>query len=271
MPHTARKKSASGFYHVVPKGQGDQIIFDCDSDRQKYIRLLKEAKTETDVRIHAYCLMNNHIHLILEDENNSMSEALKYVHERYGAYFADKTGRKGGIIHNPFWSEPIEADSYLLCAIRYVHANPVAAGICPASAYRWSSVRDYLDRNKNGITDTERVLDLLGGVEGFIQFSQSQNLTLLPFAGSKLKRHITDDEAKRVARLVVGENVGHLKTCDASIRTEAVRTLGERGFSVQQIARISGLGRREITRILNGQQRGNPLVDQGVTPLQRGL
>ena len=266
MPHMARKKSASGYYHVVPKGQGDQIIFDSDLDRQKYIRLLAEAKADTDIRIHAYCLMSNHVHLILEDRDNSMSEALKYVHERFGAYFADKTGRKGGIIHNPFWSEPIEAEPYLLCAIRYVHGNPAAAGICPASAYRWSSVRDYLGRNKNGITDTEMVLELLGGITGFIQFSQPQNLTLLPFAGSKLKRHVSDEEAKRVAKLVVGENVEHLKICDASIRTEAVRTLGERGFSVQQIARISGLGRKEITRVLNGQQRGNPLVNQGVTP-----
>lgn len=126
VPHAARKRSASGFYHVVPKGMSGQIIFESDSDRSLYIKLLTEAKALHDVAIHAYCLMSNHVHLAVEDPKEHLSDFMKYVHERYGTYFAGKTGRTGGIFRTPFWSEPIETDTYLLCAVRYVHAHPVS-------------------------------------------------------------------------------------------------------------------------------------------------
>ena len=254
MPHHARQKSESGYYHVVPKGLGDQIIFEDDSDRRLYIKLLANAKKEIGIRIHAYCLMSNHVHLILEDRANKMAEVLKYVHERYAAHFAEKTGRKGGIFSKPYWSEPIEADAYLLCAVRYVHANPAAAGICAASVYEWSSARDYLGKRANGITDTETVLEMCGGLRGFIQFSKPQNNTLLPFEGSKLKYHLSDDEAVCIAEGIVGERISTLKTSDPDTRKKAVRALKAQGFSKDRITRLSGLGRREIARILGERE-----------------
>ena len=250
MPHLARRKSESGYYHVVPKGLGDQIIFEDDADRQKYVDLLGEAKEETGIRIHAYCLMSNHVHLVLEDTDDKMAEMLKYVHERYAVYFSNRTGRKGGVFRKPYWSEPIEKDAYLLCAVRYVHANPAAAGICAASAYRWSSARDYLGRREYGITDTDMILGMCNGVEEFIRFSQSRNWTLYPFEGSRLKYHLSDDEAVRIAKGIVGERVVSLKTCEATERRKAVMALSAQGFSIDRITRLTGLGRREIVRIL---------------------
>ena len=144
MPKAARVKSASGYYHVVPKGIADQLIFENDLDRNMYLELLRKAKVETGVKLHAYCLMSNHVHLVVEDEHDKLSEFMKYVTERYAMYYAQQIGRTGGIFRKPFWSEPIESDEYLLCAVRYVHANPAAAGICPASQYEWSSAKDYL-------------------------------------------------------------------------------------------------------------------------------
>ena len=253
MPHLARQKSESGYYHIIPKGLGDQIIFENDVDRRFYIQLLGEAKAETEVKIHAYCLMSNHVHLVLQDVNAQMAHALKYVHERYGAYFANKTGRRGGIFAKHSWSEPIETDAYLLCAVRYVHANPAAAGICAASVYEWSSARDYLGKRVNGITDNETVLEMCGGLRGFIQFSQPQNNTLLPFEGSKLRNHLSDDEALRIAKSIVGEQVVSLKSLDENSRKNAVCTLASRGFAPARISRISGLGRKEIARIMAEQ------------------
>lgn len=245
MPHLARKKSASGYYHVVPKGQSDQIIFESDADRRYYIHLLDKAKEEMHIHIYAYCLMSNHVHLIFEDPEDKMAKALKYVHERYGHYFAEKTGRIGGVFSTPFWSEPIETEEYLLCAVRYVHANPAVAGICPASIYEWSSARDYLGKRK-GIADTEKVLNLMGGLDWFIQFSKPQNWTLLPFKDSRLRRHLTDDEALQIAKNIVGSKLTCLKQCSVRDRIGAIQKLSAAGFSAVLIKRLTGLGRREI-------------------------
>lgn len=241
MPHAARKRSASGYYHVVPKGIHDQVIFENDGDRSRYLELLREAKERFGIRIHAYCLMGNHVHLVLEDERNTLSQFMKFVDERYGAHVAESLGRKGGVFVRPFWSEPIEEDGYLLCAVRYVHANPAAAGICPASAYEWSSAKDYLGRK--GIADTDMVLDMLGGQKGFIDFSRASNATGSAFPGSKLKNHLTDQEALTLAQGILG-----MKACDVGLlprmqRDAALELLANRGFSLAQIARITGVGR----------------------------
>ena len=241
MPKAARVKSASGYYHVVPKGIADQLIFENDLDRNMYLELLRKAKVETGVKLHAYCLMSNHVHLVVEDEHDKLSEFMKYVTERYAMYYAQQIGRTGGIFRKPFWSEPIESDEYLLCAVRYVHANPAAAGICPASQYEWSSAKDYLGRETE-ITDTGTVLDMLGGRDGFVEFSKASNATACPFPGSRLTNHLSDDEALAIAKAVLGDKGINLAACDKDSRRTGIALLAERGFPVAQIARITGVG-----------------------------
>ena len=249
MPHVAREKGESGYYHVVPKGIADQLIFEDDDDRRLYVELLRKAKAETDVKLHAYCLMSNHVHLVVEDEADKLSEFMKYLTERYAMYFAKQIGRSGGIFRKPFWSEPIESDNYLLCAVRYVHANPAAAGICPASRYEWSSAKDYLGR-AGDITDTGMVLDMLGGRDGFIEFSKASNATASPFPGSALSNHLTDDEALAIAKAILGDMGVNLAACDRNTRVEGVSLLAERGFPTLQIARITGVSRDACRSIL---------------------
>lgn len=240
MPHLARRRGESGYYHVVPKGIADQIIFEDDVDRRYYLKLLRQAMLDTGIRVLAYCLMSNHVHLVVEDADDRLSEALKYIHERYAMMFANKIERTGGIFRKPYWRETIESDEHLLCAVRYVHANPAAAGICRASTYEWSSVKDYLGRN--GLTDTSMVLNMLGGRDGFIQFSASANATALPFPGSKLRNHLTDDEAAQIARDILGRDGVNLAKATKSKRKSAIATLRQRGFTRKQVSRICGVG-----------------------------
>lgn len=241
MPHTARRKSESGYYHVVPKAIADQIIFENDADRRYYLELLDTATTEMYCTLHAYCLMSNHVHLVIEDDFNSLASLMKYVDERYGMYFADKTGRNGGILKKPFWSEPITTDAYLLCAVRYVHANPTVAGICSPFSYEWSSAKDYLGRS--GITDTSKILSMCGDTNEFIRFSNQMPVSAQAFPGSKLKGHIDDEEALRIARLTLGteelRNIGSLPVND---RNDLIRQLKQTGLTLRQIVRTTGLG-----------------------------
>ena len=248
MPHAARKKSESGYYHVVPKGIGDQLIFLDDGDRRLYLKLLSEAARANKVGVIAYCLMSNHVHLILDNPHDGLAATMKHVNERYAMHLSATTGRRGGIFVKPFWSEPIENDAYLLCAVRYTHANPEAAGICGAMAYDWSSAKDYLGRD--GLADTSMVLDMLGGRNGFVEFSQAANATCMPFPGSRLKGHLHDEEAVRLATAILGFDPGKLKTLGREERTAHVRLLASRGFPVRQLTRITGLGKHEIENCL---------------------
>ncbi len=242
MPHAARRISESGYYHVVPKGIGDRIIFENDDDRTYYRRLLKAAKSFAGCLLLAYCLMSNHVHLVVEAlHGDALAAYMKYIDERYATYFARKTGQPGGILRRPFWSEPIKAEGHLLSAVRYVHANPAAAGICPASAYEWSSAKDYLGRP--GIADTSMVLDLCGGLEGFVQLSRQMPGCARPFSTSKLKGHLTDDEVLRIAQLTIGENtLRSIGSLPPEHRDKCLRELKATGLTIRQIQRITGLG-----------------------------
>ena len=248
MPHEARKKSESGYYHVVPKGIADQILFLDDADRELYVRLLADASKAVDVLVHAYCLMSNHVHLVMEDPNDELSGFMKYVGERYAMHFAEKTGRRGGVFRKPFWSEPIKSNEHLLSAVRYVHANPAAAGICSAKDYSWSSMHDYLGK-RNGLAHTATILDMCGGVEGFLQFSDASNDTAAPFPGSRLRAHLSDDEAAVIMRHILGDSLDlNLSRYSLEIRRQAVAKLLDRGFSTTRIARICGVSQSFASR-----------------------
>ena len=248
MPHQARKKSESGFYHVVPKGIADQLVFQDDADRKLYLELLAEAKEEHHLLLHAYVLMSNHTHLLIEDPKNELADAMKFVHERYAMHYAEKIGRTGGIFRKPYWSEPVDTDNHLICAVRYIHANPAAAGICAASAYDYSSAKDYLGRE--GITDTQMVLEMLGGREGFIDWSQAAKSTFHAFPGSRLTGHLSDSEATTICQAILQRSNTSLAGVPSAERVEMVKLLYERGLGVSQIARATGLGRRTVQRDL---------------------
>ncbi len=245
MPHTARKKSESGYYHVVPKAIADQIIFENDADRRYYLELLDTSSADTGCELLAYCLMSNHVHLVVRDMFDALADFMKYANERYGMYLSDKTGRSGGIFRKPFWSEPILSDEHLLSCVRYVHANPTAAGICNPFEYDWSSAKDYLGRH--GLTNTDMILDICGSIDSFIQFSNAMVGCARAFPGSKLIAHLTDDEVLRIAQLNLGKDMLRgMSSLSIQQRNDAIRQLKTAGLTVRQIVRVTGLGHRTV-------------------------
>ncbi len=248
---TMRKMSASGFYHVVVKGEADQTLFFNDKDRIAFLSFLEQVRDAFELRIHAYCLMSNHVHLLAEDQNRALSEAMKTLNEDYARHFKRKTHRAGHVYKNRFWSEPVEDDAYLLCAMRYIHANPAAAGICKASAYWWSSARDYLGRP--GIAYTDLLLNMAGGREGFIAFSRKDPLPAIAFPGSTLTNHLSEGEVSRIAEAVVG-NLDAIRSLPRSGKREKIRCLGVVGLNAAQIARATSVPYSTVTRMLRNER-----------------
>ena len=250
MPHKQRKRSESGFYHIVAKGDGAQIIFESDRDKARYVAMLAKAVGEHSITLHAYCLMVNHVHLLVRDEAQALSAFMKQLSETYAMYFGKKTGRVGRVFQRPFWSEPIESDAYFLSALRYIHANPEPANICRAQDYPWSSYQAYLFGSSFVEVDFAR--EMLGGVQRFEEFSASGGCYAKPFKGSMLAGHQSHDELVNIAVAMLGRTgLNGLRTMPPDVRNPNIKMLSDKGFTDAEIARVTGIGISSVRRALS--------------------
>ena len=193
--------------------------------------------------------MNNHVHLLVKDEARDLSTFMKQLNEGYAMYFAKKTQRVGRVFQRPFWSEPIDADSYFLCTLRYIHANPEPAGICQARDYPWSSYQAYF--RGSSLVKTRLALDMIGGASKFEEFSSSGGSYAKPFKGSKLFRHHGSDELVSIAIASLGRDVlNNMRSMMPEERDPYIQALFEKGFSAAEISRVTGLGLSPVHRAL---------------------
>lgn len=254
VPHTRRRFSDSGFYHIVTKGDGGQIIFESDDDRIRYLTELEDAAVDTGVRVHAYCLMGNHIHLLMEDTKLKISDCMKMLDENYARYFGKRTGRVGHVFQGRFWSEAVLKDEHFLAVLRYIHANPEAAGICLAKEYPWSSYSAYM--GADSFVSCDVALSLLGSPEKLAEFQASGCRFAKPFPGSNLNRHLAVDELSRIALEVLGrETLNTIKRLAPEKRFEHLTSLKRAGFSDSEIARVTGIGYTSVRATLHVADR----------------
>jgi REP element-mobilizing transposase RayT len=152
MPRGAREKSSSGIYHIMLRGINKQVIFNDEEDFSRFIYYLGRYKKESDYKIYSYCLMNNHIHLILKVNSIDLESILKRIAGSYAQWYNRKYSRVGHLFQDRFKSKAIEDERYLFAAMRYIHMNPIKDNISKSMEnYVWSSYSDYL--YGRGITD----------------------------------------------------------------------------------------------------------------------
>ena len=145
MPRQARKKSESGIYHIMLRGINRQQIFEDAEDCYKFLTILNEYKAISEYSIYAYCLMGNHIHLLLKEGTESLEQVFKRICGKFVYWYNAKYQRSGHLFQDRFKSEPVDTQEYLQTVIRYIHQNPVKAKLCKQiSAYAYSSYAEYL-------------------------------------------------------------------------------------------------------------------------------
>ena len=257
MPRTARRVSSSGFYHVTARSVGRQALFEDDADREAFLDLLDRQLDKYEMVLRAWCLMDNHVHLVLEDCTDCLCELMHSLLTRYAAYFNSRSGHAGHVFQERFFSEPIESDRYLLAVVRYVHLNPERAGICRAGDYAWSSFGEYVGRpGAVVLSRTETVLDIVQGAEGFRRLCEDDAEPGLPMTRR------CDDEGEllgiandilRGAGLGKASEVGNLPR---EQRDDALRLLRRTGFSIRRIERMTGVGRGTVHRVTGAGERG---------------
>jgi putative transposase len=134
-----------GLAHVISRGNRRQQVFFGERDYRRYLEFLGEALGRYGVRCYAYCLMPNHLHLLLDGSQEAISQAMWRANGRYAQWFNRTYGLTGHVFQGRFCSEPIESEEHLLELARYIVNNPVRAGLVEeASDWPWSSMRAAL-------------------------------------------------------------------------------------------------------------------------------
>ena len=146
MPRRARKNLSTSFFHVITQGINKEYIFNKESYKKKYLKIVKEAKEQYEIDIVAYAIMSNHCHFLIYTENiQNLSNFMKKVNEDYARYYNYMENRVGYVFRSRFLCEPITDRSYLLQCISYIHNNPVKAKIVnKCEDYKYSSYNDFI-------------------------------------------------------------------------------------------------------------------------------
>lgn len=140
MTRPLRIEFPGAFYHVMHRGNAGSDIYKSVRDREKFLEYMGKAAARYEIKIHTYCLMTNHYHLLIETPQPNLSQAIKWINVSYVAYFNRKRERSGHLFQGRFKAVVIDADEYLKHLSRYIHLNPVRAGIVDfCKDYPWSS------------------------------------------------------------------------------------------------------------------------------------
>ena len=239
MPRSARLKSASDIYHVILRGINRQRIFEDDDDYRKFLSVLYKYRDECGFTVHAWCLMPNHVHLLMQEGREPLGIVFRRIGASYVYWYNLKYKRVGHLFQDRFRSEAVEDDAYFLTVVRYIHLNPVKAGLCDDPAdYRYSSCNGYLDKGR--LADPTMVSELLGR-EAYERFMAEPNEDQCIDVREQETIRLTDEEARRfLKREYCCDNVSQFQMLRNEERTEAVRKLIARGASIRQTSRLTG-------------------------------
>ncbi len=144
MSRQARRISQTGYYHVIMRGNNKNHIFEEKDSKAYFLKSLRKVEDEGLLAVAGWCIMSNHVHLVIKSEPDDLASAFKSLNIKFAMYYNRKYQMVGHVFQDRFKSEVVETDEYLVNVIRYVHNNPVKAKIVDnPEMYEWSSYKDY--------------------------------------------------------------------------------------------------------------------------------
>lgn len=255
MPRKARTKSSTCIYHVMIRGINHQNLFEDDEDRTHFMGILKECKEISGFEMYAFCLMTNHVHLLLRETDEPLEVVFKRIGSRYAYWYNNKYQRIGHLFQDRFKSENVEDDAYFLTVLRYIIQNPMKAGMeKEPGKYRWSSFQAYAE-GRGAITDIDYAVGVVGSRETLIGFLKEEN-TDQAMEDEEVSAHISDDEARRVM-VETGACVSAADYQRLTLETQrkVIIALYRSGATPTQIVRMTGKAKASVYRIINNDEK----------------
>lgn len=256
MPRQARLKSESGIYHIIMRGINRQSIFKDQEDNHRFLHALQHYKDLSGYKLYAYCLMGNHVHLLIHVDVEPLEQIMRRICGSYVYWYNKKYERIGNLFQDRFKSEAVEDDTYFLTVLRYIHQNPYKAGlVTELEKHKWSSYGVYinLETEKTKLLDPDFTLKIFDGdkkraLQAFIEFhSQVKDDSCLEIEDS---HSISDQEAGEIIKSRFKlKNVADIKKLESKQRNACLRQLkGIFNMSIRQIERLTGINRGIIYR-----------------------
>ncbi len=187
----ARITYKGAYHHAMNRGHEGKCIFSKDREKEFFLKLLVETSKILKIRILAFCLMNNHYHLVLENSSGRMSDFFKQLNGQFGSHYRQNNKGRGYVFQDRYKSMLIQDDSYLLMVIGYVLNNPVRAGLVNNFLnYKWSSANLYFIKELSEIVDVSFVEEMFGTSLNLSNFTSSLNIKELPTIQTRMGKII---------------------------------------------------------------------------------
>lgn len=256
MPRLGRVRSETGVYHVMMRGNNKEVIFKDSEDKKKYIFVMFDVLSLTNAKIHTYCLMDNHVHILVEEaDEEPIGTIIKRISVRYVHWYNRKYKRIGHLFQGRFKSEVVLDECYYKTVMRYIHQNPVKAGMVKkAEHYCWSSMglimESYLGKSVGVYTDL--VKKFWPEKKSFVAFvGLETEVECLDIEKEKL------DQEEQMSIIEQYCDIQGIKAMDKVTRNVLIKKVKlETGATNRELAVLLSLGRSTIERALNQNQSG---------------
>lgn len=238
MPRSARQKSNTDIYHIILRGVNRQYIFEEEEDYDRFLFLLGHYKKVCGFQLYAWCLMPNHIHLLMKEGRESVSTVFRRLGTSFVYWYNLKYGRTGHLFQDRFKSESVEDDAYFLTVLRYIHLNPVKAGLCGRPEdYPYSSYSRYFDLST---ADSDFVRSLIGEEE-FHRYHEEAADDICMDISETIRIRPSDEKLKKTLNeLYSCDNISQFQALSRDEQAAALRTLLREGGSIRQVSRLTG-------------------------------
>ncbi len=270
MARQARKQSVNGIYHVMLRGMNQQQIFKDEEDREKYLQIVRECKEISGFTLLAYCLMGNHIHLLLKEGTEPLGQIFKRIGTRFVYWYNVKYQRDGHLFHDRFKSEPIDDDEYLLTVLRHIHQEPVKAGICDRPEdYHDSSWREYL--HSAWITDVS-FMDSIIPHDALIAFHEQLGNEPCMDIKEKPEIRLTDEDAKIIIeRITRCKSIDDFQGLTPIQRDKHIAKLRENHLALRQISRLTGVSLTVVRKAVEQHKEPSSTLETGEIVATHGI
>lgn len=260
LPRIARRYSEIKVYHITIRGIDKQNIFFDEQDKNKFINIIKDTKEKYNYDVYSYCLMDNHVHLVIYDKENKLSKIMQSIEISYAFYFNIKYDRTGHLFQNRFFSSKVEDREYLKKVCRYIHQNPQKAGIASTRDYKWSSYNEYVGKSK--IINSKLLLSVFSedfriAKEEFIKFHNidsdvDKGDEIRNIIEYELSEKLSDEEIRNyICELFGIQNICEILNYNIEIRNEKLSKLKcFKNTSISQLSRVIGINRKMIERAI---------------------
>jgi REP element-mobilizing transposase RayT len=258
MPRKSRETSGTGIYHVMLRGINRQNIFYDTKDYEIFLELLRKQTHPEDERhrqlpphcvVYAYCLMPNHVHLLLREKEETLASVMKSIGVAYAWHYNKRYQHLGPVFQDRFRSEPVNDDAYFFTLLRYIHQNPIKAGMVEeVDQFVWSSWREF--ERGAFICSTQPVVSRM-------PLEDLRALVFEPLPKTTVILDIDNDKRRKsdedVCQFLIEEfglrHVQDILLLSKERQKDAIRLVRDYGASIRQIERLTGISFSIISRV----------------------